>query len=165
MTNFVINNPDGTVSVVQLTPDYVARFSSEQKAIDAEYKRLQGKGGLVPGAAKVANNIELPDDREFRAAWTWKTPEPVIDIDALKAVDVTKQRLRAERAPELARLDIEYQKADEQGDAAKKAEVAALKQVLRDVTATVPTPAEGVEVADQTFIDELRAVQLPVLGA
>ena len=35
----------------------------------------------------------------------------------------------------LAALDVEYQHADERGDVAEKARIAAKKQALRDVTA------------------------------
>jgi len=55
-----------------------------------------------------------------------------INIDKAKAI--TKDRLRAERAPLLQKLDVDYQRADEAADAAKKAEVVAEKQRLRDIT-------------------------------
>jgi hypothetical protein len=58
----------------------------------------------------------------------------VITINFDKAVDITKDRLRAERAPLLQKLDVDYQRADEAADAVKKAEVAAEKQRLRDIT-------------------------------
>lgn len=41
---------------------------------------------------------------------------------------------RRARAPKLAVLDVEYMRADEAGDPAEKARVAAKKQALRDVT-------------------------------
>ncbi|MEJ0012348.1 MAG: hypothetical protein WDM94_06895 [Bauldia sp.] len=52
-----------------------------------------------------------------------------------KARAIHCDRMRAARAPRLAALDIAYQRADESGDAAAKAAVAARKQALRDVTA------------------------------
>ena len=55
-----------------------------------------------------------------------------INIDKAKAI--TKDRLRAERTPLLQKLDVDYQRADEAADAAKKAEVVAEKQRLRDIT-------------------------------
>lgn len=71
----------------------------------------------------------------------------VVNIDKAKAI--TKDRLRAERAPLLQSLDVAYQRADEAGDAAKKAEVAAEKQRLRDVT----------QLVDQAnTLDELKAL-------
>ena len=58
----------------------------------------------------------------------------MIKINFDKAKAITKDRLRLERAPLLQKLDVEYQRADEAADATKKAEVAAEKQRLRDIT-------------------------------
>ena len=58
----------------------------------------------------------------------------MIKINFDKAKAITKDRLRLERAPLLQKLDVEYQRADEDADATKKAEVAAEKQRLRDIT-------------------------------
>lgn len=69
---------------------------------------------------------------DFKRAWRDDGKAIVVDMDAAK--EVTRERLRAERAPKLAELDVEYQRADEVGDLAKKQEIAARKQTLRDVT-------------------------------
>lgn len=72
----------------------------------------------------------------------------VINIDKAKAI--TKDRLRAERTPLLQKLDVDYQRADEAADSAKKAEVVAEKQRLRDIT----------QLADQaTTLEELKALE------
>jgi hypothetical protein len=55
-----------------------------------------------------------------------------INIDKAKAI--TLDRLRAERAPKLAALDLAFMRAVEQGDTAAQASIAAQKQALRDVT-------------------------------
>lgn len=73
----------------------------------------------------------------------------MITVNLNKAKEITKERLRAERAPLLQKLDVDYQRADEAADAAKKAEVVAEKQRLRDIT----------QLADQaTTLDELKAI-------
>ena len=73
----------------------------------------------------------------------------VINFD--KAKEITKDRLRQERAPLLSALDVAYQRADEAGDAAKKVEVVAEKQRLRDITL----------LADQaTTLDELKGLSV-----
>ena len=75
----------------------------------------------------------------------------MITVNLNKAKDITKDRLRAERAPLLAAQDVAYQRADEAGDVAKKAEVVAEKNRLRDIT----------KLADQaTTLDELKAITL-----
>ncbi len=72
-----------------------------------------------------------------------------ITININKAKAITKDRLRQERAPLLQKLDVDYQRADEASDAAKKAEVVAEKQRLRDIT----------QLADQaTTLDQLKAI-------
>ena len=57
-----------------------------------------------------------------------------IGVNIAKARDLQKERFRQVRKPLLDALDIEYQRADEAGDASKKTEVATKKQALRDVT-------------------------------
>lgn len=81
--------------------------------------------------AKVLDQSDLPD-RTFRNAW--KDYGDSIGIDMAAAREIHKEKLRQLRAPKLAALDIEYQRADENGDAVKKADIAAQKRALRDVT-------------------------------
>ena len=75
----------------------------------------------------------------------------MITINLDKAKAITNDRLREERATLLAGLDVAYQRADESGDAEKKAEVVAEKQRLRDIT----------QLADQAqTLDELKALKV-----
>jgi len=69
----------------------------------------------------------------------------VIDIDKAKAI--TKDRLRAERTPLLAALDVAFQRALESGS--DTASIVAEKQRLRNVTSLVDTC---------TTTDELKAL-------
>jgi hypothetical protein len=72
----------------------------------------------------------------------------MIVIDIEKARSLTKDRLRAERAPLLAALDIEFQRAVENG--AEIDAIVAEKNRLRDIT----------NLADAaTTLDELRAIK------
>ena len=71
----------------------------------------------------------------------------MITIDLDKAKSITKDRLRAERAPLLAVQDVAFQRALEaNGDTAA---IVAEKQRLRDITAQVDTC---------TTTDELKAL-------
>jgi hypothetical protein len=66
----------------------------------------------------------------------------MITINIDKAKDITKNRLRTERAPLLQQLDVDFMKAVEvQADTA---DIVAEKQRLRDITAQV-NDAETVE--------------------
>ena len=71
-------------------------------------------------------------------------------IDMAKAREIHKTNIRTARAPKLAELDIEFQRAIETDDASKKAEVAAKKQALRDA------PADS-GIASASTADELKA--------
>jgi len=55
-----------------------------------------------------------------------------INIDKAKAM--TLERLRLERAPKLAALDVAFMRAVERGDLLEQASIAVQKQALRDVT-------------------------------
>ena len=73
----------------------------------------------------------------------------MITINYDKAKDITKARLRTERAPLLAAQDVAFQRALEAG--ADTAAIVAEKQRLRDVTSLVDTC---------TTLDELRALKV-----
>ena len=73
----------------------------------------------------------------------------MIKIDMSKAKDITKDRLRAERAPLLQALDVEVMKNIT--DATKLAEIEAEKQRLRDITLVVDT---------LETVEELKAVSV-----
>jgi hypothetical protein len=87
-------------------------------------------------AAKVVSHRtmkrdELIEDRTFRGAWR---DSGKLEIDMPEARKIQRDRIRNARAPLLESLDIAYQRADENGDNARKRDVAAKKQALRDFT-------------------------------
>jgi hypothetical protein len=73
----------------------------------------------------------------------------MISVNLDKAKVITKDRLRAERAPLLQAQDVAFQRALEEG--ADTAAIVAEKQRLRDIT----------NLADEaTTLDELKAITL-----
>jgi hypothetical protein len=72
-----------------------------------------------------------------------------ITINLNKAKDITKDKLRAERAPLLQALDVQFQRALESGS--DTTEIVAEKQRLRDIT----TLADAA-----TTTDELKALSV-----
>jgi hypothetical protein len=71
----------------------------------------------------------------------------IITINFLKAQELTRNRLRQERAPLLTALDVQYQRAQEDGR--DTTIIISEKQRLRDVT----------KLADAaTTLDELKAL-------
>ena len=81
-----------------------------------------------------------------------------IGVNIPKAKELQKERFRQVRKPLLDALEIDYQRADEAGDASKKTEIATKKQALRDVT-------NNTALNDATSEAEVRAVwDASVLG-
>ena len=74
----------------------------------------------------------------------------MITINLNKAKEIKKDMVRAERAPMLAALDVEFQRALEAGDTGKQAEIVAKKQALRDATAHA-------SIVDAATVEELKA--------
>ena len=74
----------------------------------------------------------------------------MITVNIDKAKDITKDRLRQEREPLLATLDIQYMQAQESGS--DTSAIVAKKQQLRDAPAQVDS---------MTTVDELKAATLP----
>lgn len=68
-------------------------------------------------------------------------------------LDITKDRLRAERTPKLQALDIQFMQAQEAGSSTT--DIVAKKQLLRDAPA---------QVENLTTVEELKAVTLPDVG-
>ena len=85
----------------------------------------KGKG------ARIVDQASLPNqDNDFFDAWEMDAQSVTVNID--KAKELTKNRLRAERAPLLAAQDVAFQRALETG--ADTTAIVAEKQRLRDIT-------------------------------
>jgi hypothetical protein len=90
----------------------------------------------VPADATDVQIVEgdaVPADRSFRDAWVHDKGR--FGIDAPKARNIHRDRIRRARKPALEALDVAYQRADEAGDADRKKQIAARKQALRDAPA------------------------------
>jgi len=114
----VYSNPGGSVSII----------------IPAPGIKIEDVLGQVPdGAAYHFCPVrDISSDRTFRDAWI-KSGEK-IDVHMGKARDIWRNKMREHRAAKLAALDVDYIRADEAGDLAKKKSISARKQALRDVT-------------------------------
>lgn len=145
----VWKHPDGSISVTtpvepmekdESESVYLDRIAAKVKASDPSLT-LAVRISYIPGTA------HRNADRYFRKAWTWETPDPVIDIDMEKAREVHRNQIRLIRKPKLDDLDVAYQRADEAGDTALKQIIATQKQALRDspadpAIASAKTPEE-----------------------
>lgn len=100
----------------------------------------------VPPEASGVETVEagaLPGDRSFRDAWVRDmTDDPApVRVDMPRARAIQLRRIRRARDRALAALDVDYQRADESGDAVEKRRVAARKQALRDLPETLDLEA------------------------
>ncbi len=92
----------------------------------------------IPGniASYIVDASSLPeDDNDFYNAW--EQVKGVVTVNLDKAKEITKNRLRFEREPLLAALDVQFQRALETG--ADTTEIVAEKQRLRNITDLVDT--------------------------
>lgn len=89
---------------------------------------------VVPSGVpyKIVDASAIPTDRAFRNAWKLEAGQ--IKEDFAKSVEITKERLRKERAPLLEAADIKALR-DIEATGSVSPETLTLKQTLRDVTA------------------------------
>ena len=102
----------------------------------------------------VNRSTTLAMDNYFRDAW--KHDNGVVSVDMVKAVEVHKEKLRHRRADKLAKLDVDYMKADELGDNSSKAAIRNKKQALRDITSHP-------DITNATTPEQLKLAALSVL--
>ena len=132
MTQAIIyTNENGNVSVT---------FSSGEISIEAVLAKD------CPDHAIIVDRASLPNEHnEFFNAWELNAGK--VTVNHTKAQGITKDRLRQERAPLLTALDVQYQRAQEDGR--DTTIIISEKQRLRDVTKLADTA---------TTLDELKAL-------
>lgn len=120
---------------------------------EAQYRAHVMERSIPPGAKDVRvlpSDWTPPEDRTFRSAWRMDA-KGAVAVDMLRARDEWRNRLRRARREQMERLDVEYQKADEAGDASAKKAIAAQKQALRDAP-------QHPDIESATTPEELKAV-------
>lgn len=142
---YAISMSDGSVAIMQTAGD--------AKPEDCIGKWPEAEQSKVVSHRPVSADV-IPTDRTFRNAWI--DTGRVIAHDMGKAREIKRAQLRADRAPKLAALDVEYQRADEAGDQKAKGAVAAQKQALRDAPAAAAIDAAmTVEALKALTLDKL----------
>ena len=129
----IFSNDNGGVSVCVPTGEL---------PIEAVLAKDCPKGAIIVDAA------DLPEaDNDFFNAW--ELVDGVVSVNLDKAKELTKERLRAERAPLLAAQDVAFQRALEEGKPTDA--IVAEKQRLRDITKLADSAAST---------EELRAIKV-----
>jgi len=92
---------------------------------------VMGKDVPTGRGARIVDSADLPeDDNDFFDAWEMDAKTVSVNLD--KAKELTKRRLRAERAPLLAAQDVAFQRALENN--LDTTDIVAEKNRLRDIT-------------------------------
>jgi hypothetical protein len=100
--------------------------------------------------ARIVNLSDLPNQHnDFYDAWEMDATSVTVNMD--KAKEITKKRLRVERAPLLEAQDVLFQRALESG--ADTTAIVAEKNRLRDITGLVDAV---------TTLEGLRAIKAGV---
>ena len=87
---------------------------------------------------------DVPPQRAFLAARKLNAAGDGIEIDMARARAIRTDLIRPERNARLLALDADYMIADEAGDSAAKAAVAAKKQALRDLPANIQPDLDAI---------------------
>lgn len=122
--NILWQQPNGTLAMTSI-------FDGSDPAEHAAL--LQGRGDVPADWRAVAVGVAdecFPQDWPHQEDWRFVSGR--IAVDLASAQDRTKDRLRQERAPLLAALDVAFQRNTETG--ASNAAVIAEKNRLRDIT-------------------------------
>ena len=106
----------------------------------------------INGDVRDAASLTVPTDRTFRGAWEFNGN--AVEVDMAAALAIHKDNLRAERAPRLDQLDIDFMQALEAGTSTTQ--IATDKQTLRDIT-------DDARLAAATTPDALKALDLATL--
>ena len=100
--------------------------------------------------ARIVNIVDLPNQHnDFYDAWEMDATS--VTVNLAKAKEITKARLRAERAPLLEAQDVLFQRALE--SSADTTAIVAEKNRLRNITSLADSA---------TTLDELRALKAEV---
>ena len=110
----------------------------------------------INGDVRDAASLTVPQDRTFRGAWQFAGD--VVEVDMPLARDIHRDNLRAERAPQFEKLDVDWFRAAETNDTDAQAAIAAQKQALRDVTSAARIDSAATP-------DELKTLTLDTLLA
>lgn len=112
----IYTNEHGSVSVCQPTGEL-------------PIEEVQAKD--TPEGSLIVDYDSLPNEHDdFFNAWELKDGK--VEVNLSKAKEITKERLRVERAPLLQAQDVAFQRALESGT--DTADIVAEKQRLRDIT-------------------------------
>jgi hypothetical protein len=108
--------------------------------IATEISRWPEKDRAAIASWRIVSENEIPSDRTFRNAWR-DNGEGALSHCMETCRALHRDRIREARAPLLAALDVEFQRAVESGSDTKA--IVVKKQALRDITKSPAIEAAG----------------------
>lgn len=152
MENIVWKRADGGISITHcvdgVNADEEAKKLKEQSEV--LYKN-HGIKDVYYDSEIIAMNVDVPEDREFRNAWTFTGKKLKVDMKLARELHIG--RIRQKRNEALTELDKETMAAI--SDKEELAKVEKKKQALRDSMDKIESLCDAAET-----VDELRAVVL-----
>jgi len=101
---------------------------------------------------------DIPESRDFRAAWADESESSSVDLDTQKVADIILEDMRVKRKEKFKELDAEFIKALSINDQVKLDELKLEQVRLRDITE--PVKNKVVEpLNDVVSIEELKALR------
>ena len=150
MTKIIIHtNENGGVSITYPAPEFLETHTIE----DVKIKD-------TPEHSIIIDASELPQNQdEFFAAW--ELNGTAVSVNLTKAKDIAKNKLRTERAPVLATLDVSFMRAVESGNTSLQTAIAGQKQELRDITShtsiTGASDIDSLKTSMTTLIEQIKS--------
>ena len=141
----IYTQENGIVAIISPAQNWIDKKMAEGNTEEEAFELLKIKAILNAderATAKIAEDESaFPSHRKFRNAW--KQNDTQVAEDMALARPIHMDRIREVRNSELAKEDINFQKAIEADDNDTKAAVAAKKQTLRDIPQTFDLSAAG----------------------
>jgi len=155
MVKYAYTRPDGRLAIVHAAPIEHLKDIFGPDWTEDEYRAHVQERCVPKGVQAVEiTEADIPEDRLFRKAW--KLVGKKITTDLPKAREVCRDKIRRERKPLLAALDVEFMKAVEADDKELMAELSAQKQKLRDATADPRIESASTEQALKDIIEGIK---------
>lgn len=143
MTQLIIfKNLDGSCGVIYPTPKSLLTNTIEQ---------IAQKDVPVGLSYRIASTDALPNNRDFRNAWTDDNPTHTVDVDMGKARDIHMSNIRQAREKKFIELGFPHKLNPELEEAIISTETRAQLQVLRDIP-------QNLDLDTAATPDELKAI-------
>jgi hypothetical protein len=155
----VYTQSNGLAGVVTPAPKWLSKMLAEGNTEAEAFEILKVKSIASAderATAKIAEDESaFPPNRKFRDAWAQNDTQVVEDMDKARLIHMN--RIREVRNSELAKEDINFQKAIETDDPSAKTAVVTKKQILRDIPQTFDL--SGANTGDE--LDAMWPSELP----